>query len=146
VEVLAQGVWFESSRRRFAPGAPRARHPLAVLPPSDATGHFTVAGLTCQVRSNPLPREEVLRLARYCSQPLYHLVLGDTVWMRLDVRARRGEVHSLWRNAVGTLLATFPGALSLARVKRLAAPLLREGARRRTGAGPVVHARRRTHP
>lgn len=139
VEVLARGIWFEWGKRRFARGAPSPQHPLAALPPSAVTHRFTVAGLKCQVRTNPLPMDELLRLARYCSQPLFHLVLEadalGSVWMRMDVRVRRGEVRSTWRNQVGTARASFPGVATQEQVKALAEAELREVARRRKELG-----------
>ncbi|WP_224243180.1 hypothetical protein [Hyalangium gracile] len=74
-KLFARGVWFEASRRRFVLGARPKAHPLAELPESRTTQRFTVAGITCQVRTDPRPLEELVKGARYCSQPLFHFAL-----------------------------------------------------------------------
>jgi hypothetical protein len=111
VEAIAMGVWFENA-----------------------------AGLTCQVRTNPKPLEQILADARYCSQPLYHfLVEGgtDMVDRRLDVRVRRGSTRCYWRRIFDTIEQTFEGLVPLDQAKALMEPYMRELAefRRQNEAG-----------
>ena len=63
-------------------------------------------GITCQVRTNPKPAEEVESDSYYCSQPLFEFVMeldGSYIpgW-RVEVRERRGIERKPRAEALGS--------------------------------------------
>lgn len=139
VEVLARGVWFEASPQRFELGATPERHPLADLPESCTTERFTVEGITCQVRTDPRPMEELVKAARYCSQPLFHFALElegrHTVSMSMVLRERRGELRSYCRGYFGNATASVSGIATLEQARSWVDPYIREVRERRRKMG-----------
>ncbi len=135
VEALARGVWFEQSSQPFPMDYRSPSHPLSPLPESAITARFNVAGIVCQVRTNPAPRADVLAAAHYCSQPLYHFAPEldgrGRVAYRLDLRERRGEIRSTLTNSLGRREATVIGIPALTAAKALVEPHLREISDRR---------------
>lgn len=134
IEAIAHGIWFERSDRPIE-GAPLAPdHPLVTLPESTVAERLEVDGITCQIRTNPKPMDELLRDARYCSQPLYGAGLeldGEArPNHRLSVRFRHGEVRSIWRGTFGPRVV-IPGIATIGQVKALIAPYMRDVAERR---------------
>jgi len=139
VEVLAQGLLFEVSRRPFALDAPHKQPRWLNLQPSHVTERFVVDGLTCQVRTSPLSRDALLERAQYCSVPLYQFALElegrPSVSASMDVRVRRGETRSLWRTYFGNVKARLPGVATLEQAKALIEPWIHEVAERRRAMG-----------
>ncbi|HRI70016.1 MAG TPA: hypothetical protein PK156_37560 [Polyangium sp.] len=95
VEVLADGLWFETSPHNLGDSPPRENHPARDLPESTVVEHFTAHGLVCQVRKNPQPMEAIVSAAAYASQKLYQfgaLLDGDArpSWT-LALRIRHGK-------------------------------------------------------
>jgi hypothetical protein len=70
VEVLAAGIWFESDDEMLGGRTPDPDHPLRGLKHLEPVDWFEHAGITCQVRRNPLPLGEIQTRARLCSQPI----------------------------------------------------------------------------
>lgn len=146
VEVLARGVWFEASPQRFVLGTSPEEHPLADLPESRTTERFTVEGITCQVRTDPRPLEELVKGARYCSQPLFHFALEledlHTVSMSVVLREQRGEFRSFCRSYFGNATASVPGVATLEQVRGWVDAYIRgEDCRAQFSVSPAQHSR-----
>lgn len=144
IEWIAAGIWFEKQPEPFpdglaADGPFPPGHPLARLPTSTLTERFNVDGITCQVRTNPKPAEELLRGAYYCSQPLFEFVLeldgSATGGRRVEIRERRGKVESRVRDCLGTIRSTVAGVVPLEQAKALVEPRIREVSQRRRERG-----------
>jgi hypothetical protein len=143
IEAIAAGIWFERSEQQLASDVVPSDHPLVPLPESTVSERFVVDDITCQVRSNPKPIEEILWGARYCAQPLFdfHLELGgpsprlvSLIWHRLVARERRQEVRSTLRHH-GQPIATWPGIPTLSEAKSLLEPEIRAVRERRREMG-----------
>lgn len=139
VEVLARGIAFETSRRPFALDAPPKRRPWEDLSSRRVTERFVVAGIRCQVRTHPLPLEELLEQARYCSVPRYQFALeglgAASVVASLRLRVRWGQTYSLWSGHFSATTTRLPGLVSLEEAKALIEPYIREVAERRREMG-----------
>ena len=100
---------------------------------------YPIENSTCQVRTSPRPLEELLRGARYCSQPLFQFALElegrNSVSMRVDLREKRGELHSLCRGYFGNASASMPGVATLAQARAWVDPYIREVRQRRREMG-----------
>jgi hypothetical protein len=129
VEAIAAGIWFEKQATPFTNPALAPDHPARHLPLSTVTELYEVAGIRCQVRTNPKPIEEILRGAFYCSQPLYNFAPERDRFMDVEyslrVRARRGISQShLWGFA-SKPLATMLGVATLEQAKAMVEPFIR---------------------
>lgn len=71
VEVLCDGLWFETSPKDLGNRPPGPDHPSQNLPRSTIIDRFTAHGVTCQVRRNPRSQESLLADAAFGSQKLY---------------------------------------------------------------------------
>jgi hypothetical protein len=95
VEVLCDGLWFETSPVSLGNREPTADHPTRHLPESAIVHRFTAHGITCQVRKNLRAIEDLLTDAAYGSQKLYQFAAeldGDPhpSWT-LSLRVRNGK-------------------------------------------------------
>lgn len=135
VEVIASGIWFEKAGEAFASDDLPPGHPSLDLPESATVRRFTAAGITCQIRANQRPLDEILSDSRYCSQPLYHFALeldgSASVNRRFDVRTRRGETRCYGRNWCGTITERAAGLPTLDEAQALVEPYVREVSQRR---------------
>lgn len=113
VEVLAAGIWFESADAKLAEHELNTDHPLLGLRDVEATETLEGSGITCQVRVNPLPREELKRNARLCSQTVLEIAAeldgrASTDWT-LTYRMRDGVERSYLRSYFGNAVECFTG-------------------------------------
>ncbi len=104
VEAIAAGIWLDSSSARLESTDLEPGHPLFGLPESATTERFIDSGITCQVRTNPRPLEDLVRDAQLCSQNLYEFAAeldgtASSSWT-LRIRTRNGS-------AVGQLCQYF---------------------------------------
>lgn len=70
IEVICRGFWFEQSQIPFLRQQLNEDHPFSELAKED-TIRLQHAGLTGQIRQNPLPVNQLIDQAQYCSQKLY---------------------------------------------------------------------------
>jgi hypothetical protein len=73
VEVLAAGIWFESSDAMLGTRDPEPDHPLLGLKHLGTTETFEGAGIICHVRRNPLSEAELESRANLCSQTILEI-------------------------------------------------------------------------
>lgn len=95
VEVLCDGIWFETSQLCLDDREPGPDHPSRNLPESTIIDRFTAHGITCHVRKNPRALHDLFADAAYASQKLYQFAAelgGDTrpSWT-LSLRVRKGK-------------------------------------------------------
>ena len=93
VEAIAAGIWLESSPERLRSADLEPGHPLRELPDSAVSERFVESGITCQIRANPRPIEELIADARLCSQVLWAFAaeLDGTATISWTVRVRTRE-------------------------------------------------------
>lgn len=111
VEVLAAGIWFESDDEMLGGREPDPDHPLSGLKHVEPVERFEHAGITCQVRRNPLPMDEIQTRARLCSQPILEVAAEldgrtGTDWS-LTHRVRDGVGITSLRGYFGHPASTF---------------------------------------
>lgn len=113
IEVLAAGIWFESADAKLADSELEPDHPLLGLRDIEAGETMEGSGITCHVRVNPLPREELNRRARLCSQTILEIGAElegqvSTDWT-LTYRVRDEVERSYLRKYFGHAVKCFHG-------------------------------------
>ena len=110
VEVLCAGIWFESADECIGNREPGPNHPLLDLPPSDLAS-FEAHGITCQIRRNPRPPDEIVKDAMLCSQKLLQFAAdldgSAHVSWTLALRVRGERVRSYLKSYFGKVEETF---------------------------------------
>lgn len=121
VEVLSAGIWFETADKFIGKRRLKPPHPLVDLPKSTISHRFTAHGITCHVRENPAPVEEILRGAAYCSQTLLQFAAeigrSSSVSWTVSVRRRDGVTRGHLKGYFGKVEAEYAGVPSLADVQ-----------------------------
>jgi hypothetical protein len=139
IEWIAAGIWFEKHPEPFSSDGRLLDHPLAPLPASAVTDRFILHGITCQLRTNPKPMDDLLRGAYYCSQRLFEFVLeGDddsSPLCRVEMRERGGRVRSRLRDCMGTTKTTLDGVVTAEQARALAEPYILGVSQRRREMG-----------
>lgn len=141
VEVLCAGIWFELANAPIGHREPDESHPLLDLPPSFTVESFEASGITCQVRRNPRPLEEILQDAELCSQKLFQFApeldgSANVSWT-VDVRVRDRKVRSRLKSFFGKVEQTFDGVVGLENVRPRIEQWLREVSERRRQMGKM---------
>ncbi|MGI4871938.1 MAG: hypothetical protein ACRYFX_12270 [Janthinobacterium lividum] len=138
VEVIARGLWFEQAAENLFGKPLQLGHPSLPLPDTDAQ-RLEAHGLTCQVRRNPLPTEQLIASARYCSQTLLEFALeldGEaSVTNTLTLAHSNGQLTSSFRGFFGRQEAGFEGVATLADVQPYLEKYMAEVAERRQEMG-----------
>jgi hypothetical protein len=140
VEVLCAGIWFELADVCIGDRELGPNHPLLDLPPSDADS-FEAHGITCQIRCNPKPLDELMENAMLCSQKLLqfaaHLDGSACVNWTLDFRVRDEGVQSYLKSHFGKVEKTFEGIAALEDVRSHVEEWLRQVRERRKQMGKL---------
>ncbi|WP_130734656.1 hypothetical protein [Flavobacterium sp. J27] len=120
VSALAKGFWYEKDKTSLFKREFQIGHPFLNLP-KEPIERFVSHNLTCQVRVNPKPQEQLISDAKYCSQKLIEFAL------ELDGRAsvnhtlilfyRNGKLISSLKGYFGEEIATFDGIATLEEAK-----------------------------
>ena len=121
VEVLSAGIWFESAANMLTSDELNSDHPLRGLRDVAPSEKFTEAGITCQVRRNPLSANELMRRAVFCSQPILEVASEldghvGTDWS-LTLRVRDGIIKIFLRNYFGNRVASFENVPDLLTIR-----------------------------
>ncbi len=111
VEVLAAGIWFESSDTMLGSREPEPDHPLCGLEYLGTSESFEGSGITCHVRRNPLPDTELEKRAHLCSQTILEIGAEldgsiGTSWT-LTRRVHRGFGKTYLRSYFGNPVEVF---------------------------------------
>jgi len=111
VEALAAGIWFESADAMLGDREPTSDHPLRGLKHIEPSERFEEAGITCQVRRNPLSDDELKTRAHFCSQTILEVAAeldgrAGTDWS-LTLRTRDGSSKVYLRSYFGNRTAAF---------------------------------------
>lgn len=101
VELIADGIWFERLTYEEASRLP-TEHPFYDLPSTLAFEQFSVAGIECQLRMNPLSRDELIDRSRLCSQKAFQY------YMTLDGKTCPAD-SALVRTIRGTTMTRLKG-------------------------------------
>ena len=117
VEVLCDGIWFESADTSLGNLEPDSNHPLRELPESAISERFEAHGIICQVRRNPRSIDELKRNAKFCSQTILEVAAeldgrSSTAWT-LSLRVRDGVLRSTLRGYFGNGVQQFNSIPSL---------------------------------
>jgi hypothetical protein len=141
VEVLAAGIWFESATNMLTSGDLSSDHPFRGLRDVTPSEKFTEAGITCQVRRNPLSTNELMSRAVLCSQPILEVAAEldgrvGTNWS-LTLRVRNGIIKSCLRNYFGNLVASFENVPDLSAIRPAIDNWLKDVRERRRKMGKV---------
>ncbi len=92
VEAIAAGIWIESSPTRIGNAISSDNHPLTQLTNDCISERILAHGISCQVRRNPRPLEQLVTDANFCSQKLFQFAAeleGDAqVSWTLRIRLR----------------------------------------------------------
>ena len=111
VEVIARGIWFESSSQRLGAEPPSPDHPLLALPESEVVQRVTAHGIVCQVRKNPKPLPELSDASELCSQVLYQFAAeldgNHSVSWTLRLRTDEGITKAQWCGYFGKVHEEF---------------------------------------
>ena len=96
-------------------------HPFRGLRDVTPSEKFTEAGITCQVRRNPLSTDELMSRAVLCEQPVLEVAAEldgrvGTNWS-LTLRVRDGIVKSSLRNYYGNQVASFDNVPDLSAIR-----------------------------
>lgn len=139
VEALAAGIWFESDATMLGSREPDPDHPLRGLGHIEPCERFEGAGITCQVRRNPLSNDELKKRAHLCSQTILEVAAEldgrtGTDWS-LTVRIRDGVMKTFLRSYFGNAVATFDGIPELSVIRPPIDNWLREVRDRRRKMG-----------
>jgi len=140
VEVLCAGIWFESADECIGNRERGPNHPLLDLPMSDLAS-FEAHGITCQIRRNSRPLDEIVKDAMLCSQKLLQFAadLGGSasVSWTLDLRVRDENVRSYLKSYFGKVEETFEGIATLEDVRPRVEEWLRQVRERRKQMGKL---------
>ena len=121
VEVLCDGIWFESADAPLGNLKPDSNHPLLKLPESTISERFEAHGITCQVRRNPHSIDELKRNAKFCSQTILEVATEldgcSSVNWTLSLRVRDGILRSSLRSYFGEAVQQFDSIPSLTDIR-----------------------------
>lgn len=116
VEVIAGGVHFDLSDEPHDRELCQ-RPGWSELPESSVAHRWQCSGITCQIRLDPRPLDEIIEASLLCDQAIVQVALEldgqASVIQRLAVRTRDGETKSRWRGYFGAAERTFDGVPSL---------------------------------
>lgn len=120
IEVIARGFWFEKSITSLLHQPLQEGHPFYPLSDSKPK-RIDAHTLTCQVRINPRPLEELIMNAQYCSQKLFQFALElegrASVNHTVVLFYRNGKLTSSLRGYFGGQIVEFEGIATLEDVK-----------------------------
>lgn len=139
VEVIAAGIWFESDDEMLGDRSPDSDYPLKGLKHVAPVEWFEHAGITCQVRRNPLPLEKIQTRARLCSQTILEVAAEldgrvGTDWS-LTHRVRDGGGVSSLRRCFGHTAKIFNSVPDLQTIRPSINAWLEEVRKRRIEMG-----------
>lgn len=139
VEALCAGIWFETTDDCSGDRELSSNHLLLDLVPSTASDSFVAHGITCEVRKNPRPMNEILADAALCSQKLlqFGARLGGSfspAWT-LAIRARDGKVKSYLNGPLGNTRVTYERIAGLSEVRPYVEEWLQQVRERRRELG-----------
>lgn len=112
VEILARGLWFESSEMPWGPDDPLTRsHPANALGPEARVFIGEQDGIRFEVRANGTGHERLIEAGRLHSQPVFALFVDGFEQPTQSVRARtahEGHAVRVWvEGSLGVESATF---------------------------------------
>jgi hypothetical protein len=117
VEVLSAGIWFETDTQCIGEREPDAHHPSRDLPKSSVSRRFKAHGITCQVRENTRPTNDLLRDAAFGSQKLMQFAAEldgtSTVSWTLSLRVRQGRSRASLSSYFGKVEQHYDGVPGL---------------------------------
>ncbi len=121
VEVLCDGIWFESADTPLGNVEPSLNYPLRSLPESAVSERFEAHGIICQVRRNPLSIDDLTLNAKFCSQTILEVAAeldgrASTDW-RLSLRVRDGVLKSGLRSYFGNAVQQYDSIPSLSEIR-----------------------------
>lgn len=120
VEVIARGFWFEQDRTSLFKRELQVGHPFLNLPDNNVE-KFVSHNLTCQIRVNPRPLDNLISDAKFCSQKLIEFALEldgkPSVNNSLILSYRNGKLISSLRGYFGKEIIHFEGIAKLTDVK-----------------------------
>jgi hypothetical protein len=141
VEVLCAGIWFETAEECIGARELSANHPLHDLPPPPDLDFFKAYGITCQIRRNARPIDEILKDAELCSQKLLQFAAvlegSASVSWTLALRVRDGRVRSYLKSYFGRVEESYDGIATLEDVRPRLQEWLRQVNERRRQMGKV---------
>jgi hypothetical protein len=139
VEAIAAGIWFETDDSMLAERDLARDHPLRGLKDIEPSEKFEEAGITCQVRRNPLSEEELKGRALLCSQTVMEVAaeLDGRVGVDWSVtlRSRNGACKAYLRDYFGNRVSTFDDIPELSLIRPAIDNWLREVRDRRRKMG-----------
>ncbi len=120
IEVISRGFWFEKDDATLFGKPLQPGHPF--LPLSEINAETIVAhNLTCQVRTNRKPKEEIILSTKYCTQKLMEFAVeldGEAkVDNTLSLFCRNGKLLSRLRGFFSRREVVFEGIATLGDVK-----------------------------
>lgn len=119
IEVIARGFWFEQSDTCLFKKELQKGHPFLPLPLENIQTIKTHT-LTSQIRSNPLPKEELKHNAQFCSQTIFEFALeleGKASINHTVLLSYKDEkLISTLRDYFGKAIACFEGVATLEQV------------------------------
>jgi hypothetical protein len=139
VEVIASGIWVESSNNEFTNGKMIKGHPLFPLDVGDQVDRFIAHELSCLVLKNPLPLSKLIENAKYCTQTSYAFALElegkPTPDYRLELKFRNDNLISVLNQTYVGEITCFEGAASLDSVMPFIKKIMKEVRQRRKEMG-----------
>jgi hypothetical protein len=120
IEVIVRGFWIEKDSASLMGKPLQEGHPFLPLPETNME-KFTAHNLTCQIRKNEKPIDELVSNARFCSQKLFEFALElegkASVDNTLFIAYRSGKLISSLRGYFGRQELEFEGTATLEDVK-----------------------------
>ncbi|ANM30462.1 hypothetical protein ABI59_14120 [Acidobacteria bacterium Mor1] len=121
VEAIAAAIWLEESAEQFDGVSPRLDHPLRDLPESSISERFEAHGITCQVRTNSKPKDELVRDAALCSQNIVQYAAelegSSSISWTVQAKVRDGYPRSYLRDYFGNAKQVFDGVPDEAKIR-----------------------------
>jgi hypothetical protein len=149
VEALCAGIWFEVAEECIGSREPDSSHPLRDLPPSSDSESFEAYGITCRVRRNPRPIDDIVSDAALCSQKLLQFAAdldgSSSVSFTLALRVREGSVRSYLTSYFGKVEESYDRIATLEDVRPRVEEWLRQVKERRKEMGKDGANERRVH-
>ncbi len=110
VEAIAAGIWIETDSEMLIT-KPTSAHPLNGIGHIEEFERIEAHGISCEVRRNPLPTDQINRNSRLCSQTLIEIGADldgsvNTSW-RLTQREFNGTTKTYLRNYFGHAIHTY---------------------------------------
>ncbi|MDR0229365.1 MAG: hypothetical protein LBI72_09915 [Flavobacteriaceae bacterium] len=116
IEVIAKGFWWEKDNKSLLNQPLQQEHPFLPLSENNAT-YYEAHNYKTQIRTNPLPIEQLIEQSKFCPQKLYQFALIIDQHLSIDhtvsITNTKGKIQTVLSGYFGKKEVTFEGITSL---------------------------------